>query len=382
MDETTAEPTLVRFTLTNGTAADVRLLWVNAETQEEVAYSVLPAGQTLTQETFVGDKWRCKALPGGTTLAECKFYADATFCVGVPGPSDAKTRDGGSSTSSSSAETSATLPDGEAEAFYHHTLAVGMGGLSIRAHESVSLEAVGGAAEIVRAMLSHSPPDVLERLQAARCTVAVIGRAQLTSDVPEHAFLSGAAKHGDWTYDATTRGVGGNPGVAVTSVGEENLLEDEVETSAVTSAKQSEKAEAATDAAMEGAPAAVAAAGVASMEVDSCATVEDATECYCVCCGAPAPSPATRLRRLRQRDPYPYESILVHEFAHCVMDVGLDDEARGRIRAAYAAALRRGIVDQQSYMGSNASEYWAEAAQVCVGLAGRAVPECRLACPC
>ena len=40
------------------------------------------------------------------------------------------------------------------------------------------------------------------------------------------------------------------------------------------------------------------------------------------------------------------------------MDVGLDDAARDRIRAAHEAALEQGLVDGQSYMGSNASEYW------------------------
>ena len=53
----------------------------------------------------------------------------------------------------------------------------------------------------------------------------------------------------------------------------------------------------------------------------------------------------------------------MHEFAHCVMDVGLGDEGRERIRAAHRAALDRATVSAESYMGSNASEYWAEATQ-------------------
>ena len=53
----------------------------------------------------------------------------------------------------------------------------------------------------------------------------------------------------------------------------------------------------------------------------------------------------------------------MHEFAHCVMDVGLDDAARARIRAAHAACVARGVVSGECYMGSNASEYWAESAQ-------------------
>ena len=93
------------------------------------------------------------------------------------------------------------------------------------------------------------------------------------------------------------------------------------------------------------------------------ATTGAAATVPCGICGGAAPSPAEKLRRRRRRDLYPHESILVHEFAHCVMDVGLDDESRERIRAAHNAALDRATVSAESYMGSNASEYWAEATQ-------------------
>jgi hypothetical protein len=43
-----------------------------------------------------------------------------------------------------------------------------------------------GAAEICREMLRHSPSALTERLAAQRCEVAIIGREQVTSDIPEH----------------------------------------------------------------------------------------------------------------------------------------------------------------------------------------------------
>ena len=364
MRSISAEP-LVRFTVINETSGEVQLLWINDETREEVSYSNIRAGQRATQETFPGHEWHCRTVDG-VTLVECKVHTDLSICIGQPlassrAPAEAETA-------------SASTTDG----FYHHCVDVGIASITVRAHACVTVEAVQAAADVIGGMLRDTPADVLVRMRAAGCTVAVIGRAQLTSDVPEHRFLSAANNKGDWTYDATTRGVGGNPNVPVSSVGEENLLEDEPELPAdrpevaeVASAASAAVSMATEDAPMvdaDGATAAAAPAPLAGGADESKASAgasagASAEACHCVICGAPAPSPSTQLRRRRRRDQYPLESILVHEFAHCVMDVGLDDAARARIRAAHADALRRGLVDSDSYMGSNASEYWAESAQ-------------------
>jgi hypothetical protein len=60
---------------------------------------------------------------------------------------------------------------------------------------------------------------------------------------------------------------------------------------------------------------------------------------------------------------YPYESILVHEFAHCVMNVGLAKHMQKRIKQAYEAAIENKLYDPTSYIASNEDEYWAEATQ-------------------
>lgn len=352
-----AEP-LVRFTVINETPGEVQLLWINDETREEVSYTNIRAGQRATQQTFPGHEWHCRTVDGGVTLVECKVHTDLSICIGQPVAS--------SRAPAEAEAASASTTDG----FYHHCVRIAS--IPVRAHVCVSVEAVQAAADVIGGMLRDTPADVLVRMRAAGCTVAVIGRAQLTSDVPEHRFLS-AANKGDWTYDATTRGVGGNPAVPVSSVGEENLLEDEPElpvdrpevaTAAVSMAIEDAPMVDADGATGAAAPALLAgAADESKAPAGASADKSSLDTCQCVICGAPAPSPSAQLRRRRRRDQYPFESILVHEFAHCVMDVGLDDAARARIRAAHADALRRGLIDAESYMGSNSSEYWSESAQ-------------------
>ena len=61
---------------------------------------------------------------------------------------------------------------------------------------------------------------------------------------------------------------------------------------------------------------------------------------------------------------YPYESILVHEFAHSVMNIGLaGTPTRRRIKSAYDAAIDKRLYNRTSYIASNEDEYWAEATQ-------------------
>ena len=128
----------------------------------------------------------------------------------------------------------------------------------------------------------------------------------------------------------------------MTSIGEENLAEDE-------EGEEGEGADGAAlvcepvaedeDEAEAEAPGAAAVQAEAVVEPraadsvaegggrsDGTAAAGAAATVPCGICGGAAPSPAEKLRRRRRRDGYAQESILVHEFAHCVMDVGLDDE--------------------------------------------------------
>jgi hypothetical protein len=64
-------------------------------------------------------------------------------------------------------------------------------------------------------------------------------------------------------------------------------------------------------------------------------------------------------------DPYAAESILVHEFAHAIHEMGLnrvDNEFDARLRTIYEQALADGLWEG-AYAATNRNEYWAEGVQ-------------------
>ncbi len=63
--------------------------------------------------------------------------------------------------------------------------------------------------------------DVRARMIAASARVTVMARTEVTTDVPEHAFL---ARDTATDWDARARGLGGTVSVPTTSCAEENLL--------------------------------------------------------------------------------------------------------------------------------------------------------------
>ena len=60
---------------------------------------------------------------------------------------------------------------------------------------------------------------------------------------------------------------------------------------------------------------------------------------------------------------YPSENILVHEFAHTVMAVGMNEDQRQAVISAYFNARSSQLYHSNVYMMANADEYWAEGAQ-------------------
>ena len=71
-------------------------------------------------------------------------------------------------------------------------------------------------------------------------------------------------------------------------------------------------------------------------------------------------------------DAYRNEDILVHEFAHTVLQMGVEQQPKGtafrtRLEAAYEAALAAGLWEN-TYAGDNPDEYWAEGVQSWFGL--------------
>ncbi len=66
-------------------------------------------------------------------------------------------------------------------------------------------------------------------------------------------------------------------------------------------------------------------------------------------------------------DVFPYEDIFVHEFAHGVLNMGVEQQGSGkdfrkRLNLAYSKALEAGLW-KGTYAGVNSDEYWAEGVQ-------------------
>jgi hypothetical protein len=98
-------------------------------------------------------------------------------------------------------------------------------GIPIKAHAEVSDEALVSAYDRLNLILTNllrRQPLVLSNLTAAKVELHIIGRDQVTTDLPEWRQDKGKpiAEYGGLTRDQRTRGMGGR----LTSCGEENLL--------------------------------------------------------------------------------------------------------------------------------------------------------------
>jgi len=94
-------------------------------------------------------------------------------------------------------------------------------GITIKAPKDVVDEALLAAYQRLSMLLSNQP-TVISNLVSAGAELHIIGREQVTSDLPEHRHLKGKKleQYNGLTVDQRTRGLGG----LLTSCGEENLL--------------------------------------------------------------------------------------------------------------------------------------------------------------
>jgi hypothetical protein len=94
-------------------------------------------------------------------------------------------------------------------------------GIAIKAPKEVVDEALFAAYERLGMLLTNQP-TVISNLVSAGAELHIIGREQVTSDLPEHRHLKGKKleRYNGLTVDQRTRGLGG----LLTSCGEENLL--------------------------------------------------------------------------------------------------------------------------------------------------------------
>lgn len=103
------------------------------------------------------------------------------------------------------------------EGFYSKVLT--FEGIPIKAHKDVADACVIEAKRRL-AMMMAKLPNVRWNLAHAGAQLHIIGKDQVTSDLPEYRYLKGKPFDGKLTVDERTRGLGG----LITSCGEENLL--------------------------------------------------------------------------------------------------------------------------------------------------------------
>lgn len=93
-------------------------------------------------------------------------------------------------------------------------------GIRIKAPTVVADRALLVARDRIARLLKNLP-DARYNLKTAGAELHIIGKDQVTSDLPEHRHLKGKPFDGKLTVDERTRGLGG----LLTSCGEENLLD-------------------------------------------------------------------------------------------------------------------------------------------------------------
>lgn len=94
-------------------------------------------------------------------------------------------------------------------------------GLDVMASGAVRPRAVERAAEIIDDMIGHRP-DLIGEMVRRGTRVGVIGRGEVTSDMPEYRDIYRLFPGVDW--DTRARGLGATPFIPLSSVGEENVL--------------------------------------------------------------------------------------------------------------------------------------------------------------
>ena len=175
----------------------------------------------------------------------------------------------------------------ELDAFYEKYLDAD--GIPVVASGKVQDEALLEARVIVQGLLQDSP--IRAAMISSGAYVGIMAETEVTTDIPEHAYLSDDPST-DW--DERARGLGGVQGNPITTGAEENVL-------------------------------------------------------------------------CRSSDRYLGESILVHEFAHALLNLGVANTSDGsdflnRLMRAFDAALGEGKW-METYAATSVDEYWAEGVQ-------------------
>ena len=244
--EAASSSELVQLEVYNSCSEPLSLVWLPGN-GEPVEYAQVAPGGGLTQQSAIGHRWQLRQSGGGvaaemtTTSARVQRLTAEADTRASEAASSSSSGSAGTSTGTVGACASVTAADEETrdptatdesvsslskqvEAFYAQEVDAGVAGIRIRASARVLPAALQAAAHILRRMLRDAPETVLSRLGEIGCAVAVIGKSEKASDVPEHRAAIEDAERLQEVADRT-RGLGGTRAMPVTSVGEENLID-------------------------------------------------------------------------------------------------------------------------------------------------------------
>ena len=83
---------------------------------------------------------------------------------------------------------------------------------------------------VVQNMLRDADVAVTTKMIECKCALGIIGKKQVTTDIPCHSHLKGSKTGDGRDIDQGTRGLGGVPGNPTSTVGEENITMDSWDT--------------------------------------------------------------------------------------------------------------------------------------------------------
>eukprot|EP00889_Picochlorum_renovo_P002120 jgi/Picre1/29150/NNA_004543.t1 len=284
----------------------VALYWIHHDGEERLYTRICP-GQVYTQQTYVNHSWVVRLYPQGQVIGRfCAQDSYSTVSIYTNTLDMCVVEVTSHDALVPLHHIHSCLPSPRDEEWGQYTCRGATAhGIPICSFvHAVEYAAVEKSIEIIDRMLESVPLHMIDSMLCLGLEVAIIGCDQKTTDIPAHAHLRG-----------------------------EYIEPPSHATRSSTSSKRSFEHD------TRGLGATVA--------------------CPVLSCGE------DNILGVVGKDRYPYESILVHEFAHAVMNLGLynDTDLYCGIKDAYYAALRNNMYDPQSYVMANPEEYWAEMSQ-------------------
>lgn len=200
------EHVLVRFE--NKRSSPIGVHWVGYKGEEKLYKTLHGGGRSYVQSTYASHVWRVKADDGSVLKeysgpsATLSFTDDGVSILpGLVKP----------------VFEPCTHPTEPSYGYYHQRETVC--GMPLMAFDCVTDEAVTATKITIEHMMKDVRPSIINRMVDLGAQVAIIGKNQVTTDIPDHWHLKGQKCEDGREYDKGTRGLGGNISHPTMSVG-------------------------------------------------------------------------------------------------------------------------------------------------------------------